>query len=329
MGDGIAHQLQQGALHHAEHGRIQPDIAAAAFEHHALAQRLRHVARAAFERTEQRRHRDQPQLLGGVAQLAQLALDTLRRRAQVLLDPMDGELQFPGQRARGLQRGVAGAPAPAPRRQLHLQPLGERARGGGVAATAPQLRDLGVRLRDAGQQGIHLGDIGAQAERRFVGPRPGRGGRLGIRRGRQAGDAGCDLGESREHGLDAGTRYRGVRVAPRSECVLDTVCCIGDLGLPDHPGRPFERMRQAQHARHHGVRARPSLELEHALAELLQQLARLDAEILEGVLGHALRALSAAAPGAAGPWTGSPAGPPSAASGPGSPRFPSSPARCC
>ncbi len=70
MGDRIAHQLQQGALYHAKHGRIQPDGTATALENHALAERLRHIACAALERTEQRRHREQAQLLRGVAKLA-------------------------------------------------------------------------------------------------------------------------------------------------------------------------------------------------------------------------------------------------------------------
>ncbi len=62
---------------------------------------------------------------------------------------------------------------------------------------------------------------------------------------------------------------------------------LGDVSELDDARGPFERMREAQQTRDQFLVARVLLELDQALAQAVQELASLDAEVFVGVGGHA------------------------------------------
>ena len=80
MRDGIADQLDQGAAHHVQHARLEPNCGAAGRgKVHLLAVRLRDIARGAFQRRDNRRRRRQPQLRRRVQRLRDLTLRLVQR----------------------------------------------------------------------------------------------------------------------------------------------------------------------------------------------------------------------------------------------------------
>lgn len=63
---------------------------------------------------------------------------------------------------------------------------------------------------------------------------------------------------------------------------------VGDLRLLDHPGSALERVRQPQQPRDHRIASPALFELEDALRELVQKIARLEPKIFIGISRHAL-----------------------------------------
>ena len=93
-------------------------------------------------------------------------------------------------------------------------------------------------------------------------------------------------------------------VAVRHQHLLERVRRVGDLGLPHHPGRALERVREPQQPGH---QIGPGLlvQLQHARRELVDQLARLDPEVPQRVAGH--QRAARCRPARAGHPTGRPA----------------------
>src|SRR5579884_3493951 len=134
-------------------------------------------------------------------------------------------------------------------------------------------------LADAVAQRVDFGELGAQRADR--GLRPGRCRLRLVERRHLPGD----VAEMVQYGAEAFARHRAGAVAVALKRLLDGVRALGNPGQLDHPGGAFQRMRQTQQPRHR--RAVAAFERQHAVAELIEQFARLQAEIPVGVSRHA------------------------------------------
>src|ERR1035441_7555147 len=85
---------------------------------------------------------------------------------------------------------------------------------------------------------------------------------------------------------------------------FDRVRQLGDPRLLDHAGGAFERVRQAQQASHGLGRGGGLLELQNSLRQPIEELPRLDTEILVQVLRHSATRSPGAEPAASGPVKG-------------------------
>ena len=146
-----------------------------------------------------------------------------------------------------------------------------------------------MRLRHAVEHRIHLGDVGADAfAARPRWRRPCRRAGVCAAVGRhQRDELAADLVEMRQNRVDLLARDAVRAIAERRQRVLDRVRPIGDLRLLDDAGGALERVGEAQQALHRAGAAAALLELEHALRELIEQLARLEPKVSVRVLRHA------------------------------------------
>ena len=168
-------------------------------------------------------------------------------------------------------------------------------------AAAPQLIDPRMGLQNAVEHGVHVRDIGADDTRRirhddggfhrgflnrivgFV--RPAAIAAVGRH---QCDDLAADLVEMRQDQVDVLARDAARAIAIRRQRVLYRMCPLGDRRLPHYARSAFERMREAQQARHRSGAAAVLLQLEDALRELIEQVARLGTEVAVRILRHAV-----------------------------------------
>jgi len=223
VGDGVPHELEEGRVEDAEHVRIEAHLAAPRGERHPLARRLRDVARRALERREHGAGLHQLQLRRPLPGEAQLARGAVERPLEGALQVHQDRPQLVEARSRGvgqvrLPRGDLG------HRALRQSP---RADEGLRHRAQPVEGDLG--LREALEERVHLGDVGARGGGLWRRPGPGGAGRRRKARTLLAGRAiqGRDL---RRHGVEQ--RQRGVGpvalegrklLAERHQDVLDGV----------------------------------------------------------------------------------------------------------
>ena len=136
--------------------------------------------------------------------------------------------------------------------------------------------------------------IGSSTRSGAATPPAGRGATGAACDGRSSAEtAGRHLVHEPQELVDPVARHgRGTLVAVRGERVLRRVRPVADGLLLDHARRALQRVGEPQQARdHRPVRGGP-LELEEPAREPVEQLARLDAEVLVAVLGHRAQAAS-------------------------------------
>ena len=241
MGDGVADDLDQRPLDRAQHIGVQADAAADADEDHLLAERLGAVAGCAFKLGEEVAGRHQAQLFGRLAQLAQFAVHLVDRGPQAALDAVEGVPQ-------GLGGGVGAVDAGpgAARGQLLQQKVGQMLAAFHRLGRRPQAVEQGVGLRHPLQEGVHLGDVGADRAQALVHDLDRRGRRLGVfGHRRQGAQLAADVLQPRQHRVDPLARHRVLGLAIGRQLVLDRVAVVGDLALFDHPRRALEGVGQA------------------------------------------------------------------------------------
>ena len=141
------------------------------------------------------------------------------------------------------------------------------------------------------EQRVQLRDVGAhRAQRRRSAARAA--GRLpraaGAGSASSAATSADDCVEQPQERRRCAPAPRPRALAQRRQRVLEACARSAISRLLDHPRRALERVREAQQPATRSGAAGALLELEHALAELLEQLARLDAEVAVGILGHRL-----------------------------------------
>ena len=284
VGDGVPHDVEQPVAEGQQHGRLEALLAPRGLEADGSVQRLGGVPHRALEGGEHRARGEEPELACAVPDLRRLALGLLEARRQAALGPREGTRELLGD---GLRTGPA-------LRQVHEGPR-EAAAAGEVVHVSPDRPEVDMTLEDAREERVHLGDLDAYARQRLVGARRLRrllGWRRGLTRRRRSVEARDERGhfvEQREDPIDAGAAHGGGALLPvRSEHVLEGVGSLRDGRLPDDASGAFQRVRQPKHVDDE-LRARASLlQLEGSLAEAVQELARLDPEILVLVSRHRL-----------------------------------------
>ncbi len=199
--------------------------------------------------------------LGGLAGLPQLAVDLVDRHVELALDTADAAAQIVGERIGMPRRG--GLPqwlGPPARRQLFGHKVGEVLHLLNRTQRRAQAAEQCLRLRDIVEQGIQLGDVGADRTHRFLGGgaarRRGLGTspsccRLRIRRQIQPAHQPPDRFEMMQNGVDVVPRWRTfAHLAIGCQSLLDRVRAVGDLRLLDDPGGALQRVGEAQQQRH-------------------------------------------------------------------------------
>ena len=304
----------------------------------ALAERLRGVARRPLERGEQRA-RPAPAAAAPAARApgAARARCWSTARSEAALDAPRCAAQLLGQRcalATACAPAASSADRALARRVRELARQAARPDGRARSSARRRCRRIArarrASLRHSVEQRVDLGDLGADRAQSLLAP---DGRRLcPLRRsGGACSDAEPAIASTMlEHARRSCSPVPTRPPVSRNGASASSIACARSAisALLDDARRALERVREAQQARHQLRAGVALLELEHALAELVEQLARLDPEVLVGILRHRLQAARCApARAAADPATAPPAATPSAASGRSSPRSPSPPAR--
>ncbi len=219
----------------------------------------------------------------------QLTIHLIDDRAQIALDAAKPSAQLVGDRKSLVGGGdrMAAVIRGSGRHELRQQHVRQMPRLLDALRDIAQPVQQRVRLRHPVEHGIHFGDIGSDGARARQRARAGPASRSGAPSpGTSVTIRLLDLVEMLKNRIDLLACDAGGRIAERGQRALDRVRAIGDLRLLDDARRALERMGQAQQPLDRGRLARPFLEVEDALRELIHQLARLEPEVLVGILGH-------------------------------------------
>jgi len=293
--DGVAHQLDQRALHRIEQCAFEPHVAAARRERDFLAQLMRRIARGTFQRMEDVGHRHQLQSLRRVARGAQFAQRAHRALLQRAFHLVGGTLQFGGD-------GIEPRRADRMLARLAAQLAGDAAQLFQVGVGPAQRLQFVADLAQAFQHQGHFGQVGARQARRFAQCFPlcfrtvlfrrRLRGRRGDRRRRGLGAVAQFL-QRQQHRIDRCentvhlvARHGGAFAVGRKQ-LFQFMRQIGNRHHPHHARRTLQGMRQAQQA-HHRLCGHVLFQIERRLAELFQQFGGFDAEKAVRVFRHGL-----------------------------------------
>ena len=89
----------------------------------------------------------------------------------------------------------------------------------------------------------------------------------------------ADIVEVLQDGFELLARDRLLRIPERQERVFDRVCSVRDIRLLDDARRPLERVGNAQQPLDGRCGPSPFFQIEHALCELVDKVARFRPEV--------------------------------------------------
>jgi len=92
----------------------------------------------------------------------------------------------------------------------------------------------------------------------------------------------------RQDRIEVFARDTAAAVAQRRQRILDRMRALGDRRLAHHAGGALQRMGEAQQPLHYAGVTAGLLQFENALRKLIEQVARLGAEITVRILCHVL-----------------------------------------
>jgi hypothetical protein len=170
MGDGIADDLDQRRLDHAQDVGIEPYLAALALEHDLLRQAMRGVARHSFKYRKKRSDRNQTQPFSRIAKLMEFAVHLIDAGAKSDAESAEGPAQFLGDGKGPIHRL---APIPV-RRQLRQQQIGQMPGLLQPVGHPAQPGKQRMGFRHAVKHRIQLRKIGPHTARAFFGSGPCR-----------------------------------------------------------------------------------------------------------------------------------------------------------